>query len=224
MRLLKFLWWTCVTLICGVLLSFSGAYLYLSPSLPSVEALRNVQLQIPLKVYSEDGKLISEFGEMRRTPIRFADIPQDFIHALLSAEDDNFSGAYLYLSPSLPSVEALRNVQLQIPLKVYSEDGKLISEFGEMRRTPIRFADIPQDFIHALLSAEDDNFANHYGVDVKSLMRALTLSFSWKSESTHAPAEVPVVDLRHPDLWSAAQFQRRLSLSESQPALGGSSA
>ncbi|EHS33027.1 penicillin-binding protein 1A, partial [Pseudomonas aeruginosa MPAO1/P2] len=41
-----------------------------------------------------------------------------------------------------------------------------------MRRTPIRFADIPQDFIHALLSAEDDNFANHYGVDVKSLMRA----------------------------------------------------
>lgn len=37
-----------------------------------------------------------------------------------------------------------------------------------MRRTPIRFADIPQDFIHALLSAEDDNFANHYGVDVKA--------------------------------------------------------
>ena len=94
MRLLKFLWWTCVTLICGVLLSFSGAYLYLSPSLPSVEALRNVQLQIPLKVYSEDGKLISEFGEMRRTPIRFADIPQDFIHALLSAEDDNFANHY----------------------------------------------------------------------------------------------------------------------------------
>ncbi len=94
MRLLKFLWWTCVTLICGVLLSFSGAYLYLSPSLPSVEALRNVQLQIPLKVYSKDGKLISEFGEMRRTPIRFADIPQDFIHALLSAEDDNFANHY----------------------------------------------------------------------------------------------------------------------------------
>ncbi len=41
-----------------------------------------------------------------------------------------------------------------------------------MRRTPIRFAEIPPDFTHALLSAEDDNFANHYGVDVKSLMRA----------------------------------------------------
>ncbi|XEG72192.1 penicillin-binding protein 1A [Pseudomonas sp. abacavir_1] len=94
MRLLKFLWWTCVTLFCGVLLGLSGAYLYLSPSLPSVDALRNVQLQIPLRVYSSDNKLIAEFGEMRRTPIRFADIPPDFIHALLSAEDDNFANHY----------------------------------------------------------------------------------------------------------------------------------
>lgn len=82
------------------------------------------------------------------------------------------SGAFLYLSPGLPSVEALRSIQLQIPLRVYSSDGKLIAEFGEMRRTPIRFADIPPNFINALLSAEDDNFANHYGVDPSSLMRA----------------------------------------------------
>ncbi|MEH3022408.1 MAG: penicillin-binding protein 1A [Pseudomonas oryzihabitans] len=84
------------------------------------------------------------------------------------------SGAFLYLSPSLPSIDALRNVQLQIPLRVYSADGKLIAEFGEMRRSPLRFSEIPPDFIHALLSAEDDNFANHYGVDVKSLMRAVS--------------------------------------------------
>ena len=84
------------------------------------------------------------------------------------------SGAFLYLSPGLPSVEALRSIQLQIPLRVYSSDGKLIAEFGEMRRNPIRFADIPPNFINALLSAEDDNFANHYGVDPSSLMRAAT--------------------------------------------------
>ena len=86
----------------------------------------------------------------------------------------SLSGAYLYLSPGLPSVEALRSIQLQIPLRVYSSDDKLIAEFGEMRRTPIRFADIPPNFINALLSAEDDNFANHYGVDPSSLMRAAT--------------------------------------------------
>ena len=86
----------------------------------------------------------------------------------------SFSGAYLYLSPNLPSVESLRSIQLQIPLRVYSADNKLIAEFGEMRRAPIRFADIPQEFVDALLAAEDDNFANHYGVDPTSLMRAAT--------------------------------------------------
>ena len=86
----------------------------------------------------------------------------------------SISGAFLYLSPTLPSADALRNIQLQIPLRIYSNDGKLIAEYGEMRRTPIAFSAIPKEFIDALLSAEDDNFANHYGVDVASLMRAAT--------------------------------------------------
>jgi penicillin-binding protein 1A len=93
-RLLKFLWWSLVAVFCALLLGLSGAFLYLSPNLPSVDALRSIQLQIPLRVYSSDGKLIAEFGEMRRTPIRFADIPPNFINALLSAEDDNFANHY----------------------------------------------------------------------------------------------------------------------------------
>ena len=92
--------------------------------------------------------------------------------ALISAVLLGLSGAYLYLSPNLPSVDSLRSVRMQVPLRIYSADAKLIAEFGEMRRSPIHFADIPPDFINALLAAEDDNFANHYGVDVKSLMRA----------------------------------------------------
>ncbi|MGY4491965.1 penicillin-binding protein 1A [Pseudomonas sp. TE3610] len=93
-RLLKFFWWSFVAIFCGLLLGLSGAYLYLSPSLPSVDALKSVQLQIPLRVYSSDNKLIAEFGEMRRSPIKFAEIPPHFIQALLSAEDDNFANHY----------------------------------------------------------------------------------------------------------------------------------
>lgn len=93
-RLLKFFWWSIVAVICALVLGLSGAFLYLSPNLPSVEALRSIQLQIPLRVYSSDGKLIAEFGEMRRTPVRFAEIPTDFINALLAAEDDNFANHY----------------------------------------------------------------------------------------------------------------------------------
>ncbi|MGE8496670.1 MAG: penicillin-binding protein 1A [Pseudomonas sp.] len=94
MRLLKFFCWSCVAIFCGLLLSLSGAFLYLSPSLPSVESLRSIQLQIPLRVFSSDGKLIAEFGEMRRSPIAFSAIPSDFTHALLAAEDDNFANHY----------------------------------------------------------------------------------------------------------------------------------
>jgi penicillin-binding protein 1A len=93
-RLLKFVWWSFVAVICALVLGVSGAFLYLSPSLPSVDSLRSIQLQIPLRVYSSDNKLIAEFGEMRRSPIRFAEIPPQFIQALLSAEDDNFLNHY----------------------------------------------------------------------------------------------------------------------------------
>ncbi|KFF81251.1 penicillin-binding protein 1A [Pseudomonas syringae] len=93
-RLLKFFWWSLVAVFCSLLLGLSGAFLYLSPTLPSVDALRSIQLQIPLRVFTSDGKLIAEFGEMRRTPIRFAEIPPNFINALLSAEDDNFANHY----------------------------------------------------------------------------------------------------------------------------------
>ena len=81
-------------------------------------------------------------------------------------------GAHLYLSPSLPSVESLRDVRLQTPLRIYSADGKLIGEIGEKRRTPVSFNDIPQGYIDALLSAEDADFFSHHGVSIKGLMRA----------------------------------------------------
>ena len=94
MRLLKLFWWSGVAIFCGLLLSLSGTYLYLSPGLPSVESLRTIKLQIPLRVYSQDGKLIAEFGEMRRSPISFQQIPSDFTNAILAAEDDNFANHY----------------------------------------------------------------------------------------------------------------------------------
>jgi penicillin-binding protein 1A len=74
----------------------------------------------------------------------------------------------------LPSVDVLQDVRLQIPLRVYSRDGKLLGEFGEMRRTPVQAADVPPLFIKAILAAEDDNFYNHRGIDFTGLTRAAT--------------------------------------------------
>jgi penicillin-binding protein 1A len=84
------------------------------------------------------------------------------------------AGTYLYLSPKLPDVQTLRDVQLQTPMRVYTRDGELIGQFGEKKRTPLHFDDIPQSFIHALLAAEDDRFFSHRGIDVMGLMRAVS--------------------------------------------------
>lgn len=81
-------------------------------------------------------------------------------------------GMYLYLSPKLPPVETLKQVKLQTPLRVYSRDNKLIGEFGEQRRTPLTFEQIPPLFINALLAAEDAEFYEHHGVSFKGLVRA----------------------------------------------------
>jgi len=79
---------------------------------------------------------------------------------------------YLYLSPKLPTIEALKEVKLQVPLRIYSQDLQLLGEYGEKRRSPIPFEEIPQQFIQALLAAEDARFYDHNGVDFVGLMRA----------------------------------------------------
>jgi penicillin-binding protein 1A len=79
---------------------------------------------------------------------------------------------YLHLEPKLPSIENLREVELQVPLRVYTSDQLLMAEFGEKRRTPLIYNQIPQQVIHAFLAAEDDRFFHHPGVDYRGILRA----------------------------------------------------
>ena len=79
---------------------------------------------------------------------------------------------YLYLSPKLPSVEELKEIELQIPLRIYSQDLKVIAEFGEKKRSPVLFNEIPQSMIDAFLAAEDDSFFEHRGIVISGLLRA----------------------------------------------------
>ena len=82
------------------------------------------------------------------------------------------ASAYYYFAPQLPNVETLREIQFQTPLRIYSQDKKLIAEFGEKRRTPINYNAIPPQFVHALTAAEDSRFFDHHGIDIKGLARA----------------------------------------------------
>lgn len=84
-----------------------------------------------------------------------------------------FTGLYLAVGPDLPAVDTIRQIRLQTPMSVYSKDGQLMNEFGDIRRIPITLDQVPQDFINALLSTEDVRFYQHSGVDFKGVMRAL---------------------------------------------------
>ncbi|RVU31467.1 penicillin-binding protein 1A [Neptunomonas marina] len=81
-------------------------------------------------------------------------------------------GLYYHFSPKLPDVETLKDVKFQTPLKVLSSDGKLIAEFGEKKRIPVNFEEIPPNFVYALRAAEDSRFFEHFGIDVIGLARA----------------------------------------------------
>jgi penicillin-binding protein 1A len=80
--------------------------------------------------------------------------------------------AYFYLKPALPSVAEMRDIPLQIPLRIYSRDGRLIQQIGEKRRTPVAYRDIPELVVKAFLAAEDDRFFQHPGFDYQGIMRA----------------------------------------------------
>ncbi|MDJ0656916.1 MAG: penicillin-binding protein 1A [Xanthomonadales bacterium] len=81
--------------------------------------------------------------------------------------------AYWVIEPTLPDVEVLNDVQLQVPLRVFSADGKLIQVFGEKRRTPLDLEDIPDQLKHAFIAGEDARFYEHPGIDYQGIARAI---------------------------------------------------
>lgn len=83
-----------------------------------------------------------------------------------------FLGVRAYYEPRLPDVNSLRDLKLGVPLRVFSQDGELIGEFGAERRDPLRYDQIPPRLVQAFLAAEDDRFFEHPGVDLMGLMRA----------------------------------------------------
>ncbi|MBU2978649.1 PBP1A family penicillin-binding protein [Alteromonas sp. C1M14] len=81
-------------------------------------------------------------------------------------------GLYFYIKPDLPSVTVLKDVRLQTPMRIYTNDGKLISQYGVKRRIPVKLEDVPQKLIDAVLATEDSRFYDHYGIDPIGVARA----------------------------------------------------
>ncbi len=83
--------------------------------------------------------------------------------------------AYWLIEPRLPTAQEIRDVRMQVPLRVYSRDGKLIAMFGETKRTPVDISEVPLLVRNAFLAIEDARFYEHPGIDWRGIARAVWL-------------------------------------------------
>lgn len=121
-----------------------------------------------------------------------------------------FTGLYLAVGPDLPAVDTIRQIRLQTPMSVYSKDGQLINEFGDIRRIPITLDQVPQDFINALLSTEDVRFYQHSGVDFKGVLRAIFKLASTGTKSQGA-STITMLVARNYYLTREKRFSRKFT-------------
>ena len=118
-------------------------------------------------------------------------------------------GVYLYFASEIPSSSEVASVELQVPLKIFTKDGKLIGEFGEIHRTKLKFEEIPDTFVKAFLAAEDSDYFNHTGVDILSLVRA-AYQFLREGEIVSGGGTITMQVARNYVLTKERTFERKL--------------
>lgn len=137
-------------------------------------------------------------------------------------------GMFLYLDPKNPDPETYRNHKPEHPLRVFSADGALLAEFGSRRVIPIKdIAEVPQDYLDAVVAIEDKRFYTHSGIDWFSLARntfAHLIGSKNKGGASTITMQLPrnVADLsrektlirKFRELLLALQIERELSKDE----------
>ncbi len=73
----------------------------------------------------------------------------------------------------MPTFEDLENPENNLATEVISSDGKTLGKYAYENRTPVKYKDIPQNLVEALVATEDERFYSHSGIDFKSTARAI---------------------------------------------------
>jgi penicillin-binding protein 1A len=86
--------------------------------------------------------------------------------------------SYIYLAPSLPTVDAMRSGSVPVPLRIFTRSGELIAQIGEKRRVPVAYDDVPVLVREAFVAAEDQRFFSHHGFDYSGVLRAAVVDLT----------------------------------------------
>ena len=117
---------------------------------------------------------------------------------------------YAYMQLVLPDASTLRDAHLQVPLRVFTQDEKLMAEFGDKRRIPITYEQIPQPLLQALLATEDKNFYRNPGIDILGLARA-TIILATTGHKTQGGSTITMQVARNFFLSSKKTYSRKLN-------------
>src|SRR5215471_14629395 len=117
--------------------------------------------------------------------------------------------SYVYLVPTLPSLDAMRNVELQVPLRVFTRSGALIAQIGEQRRIPVTYDQIPELVKQAFLAAEDERFYEHHGVDYFGVVRAVLVDLI-SGDKSQGASTITMQAARNMFLTSDKTLRRKL--------------
>ena len=85
------------------------------------------------------------------------------------------AGTLALLLQGLPQVYALEDFTPPSSTRVYASDGTLMAEFATQRRTPVPLSEVPPDLVRAVLAIEDHRFAEHFGINVGRILKALAI-------------------------------------------------
>ena len=116
---------------------------------------------------------------------------------------------YIYIAPELPSIEEIKTIRVQTPLRVYTSEGNLIAVFGDKRRIPIDIEEVPKQIIDAFIAAEDDRFYEHLGVDYEGLIRA-TIKLIETGQRTQGGSTITMQLARNFFLTNQRTYERKI--------------
>ncbi len=118
--------------------------------------------------------------------------------------------AVALIYPTLPSLEALTDYRPKMPLRIYSEDGVLIGEFGEERRAVMHIEKVPEVLRQAVLAAEDERFYSHGGIDTLGILRAAMANLV-SGEVREGASTITMQVARNFFLSSERSFRRKIN-------------
>lgn len=72
----------------------------------------------------------------------------------------------------MPEFEELENPETNLATEIFSADGETLGKYYSENRTPIKYEDLPNHLVQALVATEDERYYDHAGIDAKGTLRA----------------------------------------------------